>query len=418
MKCMAEWAVCGAATITVYEEVTPDMKQLDWLCSQASPPHRPGIYRVLVLGWLGLAFVISARAADTKAGMDVITFVNGDQLTGTLLSESDRTVMFHSDMSGDMKVSWDKIKSLHTSEAFAVIRSSEKLRVGRPAPQVPVGPLHVSNDEVSVSGPGGEVKNIPAKDAAYLVNGEKFEKALMHEPGLRQGWEGALTLGASLVQSTQTSRSFNGSLGLVRAMPGVDWLAPRNKTIFNANASYGSVTEPAIGTTPASSAKTNILHGDIERDEYVTQRLYVLGDASADHNIGSGLRVQQDYGGGVGYSFIREETRTLDLKGDIHYERQEFYPPGVSQNLIGASIGEIYMEKLGRGLVLNQTGVVQPAFNNASAFTAQLIAGLVFPVYKNLGFTLGTQDNYINNPPAGYKNNTFQFTAGVTYSLK
>jgi hypothetical protein len=42
----------------------------------------------------------------------------------------------------------------------------------------------------------------------------------------------------------------------------------------------------------------------------------------------------------------------------------------VSQNLIGANIGEIYMQKLGRGLVLNETGVVQPAFNNSSAFTA------------------------------------------------
>jgi hypothetical protein len=120
----------------------------------------------------------------------------------------------------------------------------------------------------------------------------------------------------------------------------------------------------------------------------------------------------------VGYSFINEEKPKLELKGDIHYERQEFYPPGVSENLIGANIGEIYMQKLGRGLVLNETGVVQPAFNNSSAFTAQAIAGLLFPAYKNLGFNLGTQDNYINNPPAGYKNNTFQFTAGLTYSFK
>jgi hypothetical protein len=276
------------------------MKQFDWLRSQGRLTRRFGIYRVLVVGVLGLAVVVTANGADTKAGADVITFMNGDQLTGTVVSGSGGSVVFHSDISGDIKVGWDKIKSLHTGEAFAVIRSTDKLKVGKPAPQVPVGRLQVSNDEVSVSGPGGQVKNLPTKDAAYLVNGESFQKALLHEPGLRQGWLGDLTLGASLVQSTQTSRSFIGSLGLVRAMPGVDWLAPRNKTIFNASASYGSVTQPAIGTTPASSAKTNILHGDIERDEYMTQRLFVLADASADHNIGSGLRVQEDYGGGVG----------------------------------------------------------------------------------------------------------------------
>jgi Protein of unknown function, DUF481 len=394
------------------------MKQFDRLRSQGWLPFPRSLYRVLALSLSGVVFVIAGRAVNTKAGTDIITFVNGDQLTGTVVSVSGGTVMFHSDMSGDIKVSWDKVKSLRTTEAFAVIRPGEKLKVGRPAPQIPVGPLQVSHDEVSVYGPGGQARKIPTKDAAYLVNGESFQKALAREPGLGQGWVGGLTLGASLVQSTQTSRSFSGALDLVRAMPGLDWLAPRNKTIFNATAAYGSVTQPAIGTTPASSAKTNILHGDIERDEYVTQRLYVLADASADHNIGSGLRVQQNYGGGLGYSILNQEKRTLDLKGDIHYERQEFYPPGVSQNLIGANIGEIYMQKLLRGLVFNESGVVQPAFNNSSAFTAQVMTGLVFPVYKNLGFSLGTQDNYINNPPAGYKNNTFQFTAGVTYSLK
>ena len=33
-------------------------------------------------------------------------------------------------------------------------------------------------------------------------------------------------------------------------------------------------------------------------------------------------------------------------------------------------------------------------------------------------FTLGTPENYLNDPPAGYKNNSFQITAGLTYALK
>jgi hypothetical protein len=109
----------------IYREVNPAMKQFDWLRSQGRLARRFGIYRVLVLGVLGLAFVIAARGADTKAGTDVITFVNGDQLTGTVVSESGGTVTFHSNMSGDIKVGWDKIKSLHTGEAFAVIRSTD-----------------------------------------------------------------------------------------------------------------------------------------------------------------------------------------------------------------------------------------------------------------------------------------------------
>jgi hypothetical protein len=383
----------------------------------------------IALMTLPLVFTSTSAAAQdaaAKPGVDVLTFTNGDQLTGTLVSESGGSVAFHSDMSGDIKVDWNKIKSLHTGGKYAVILSSDKLKVGRPAPQVPVGTVSVANDEVSVSGVGGEVKNIPTKDAAYLVNGDDFQKAITHEPGFTHGWTGDVTLGATLVESTQTSETLTGAIALVRTQPSVDWLAPRNKTIFDATATYGLLTQPFIaGVQNASSAKTNILHGDIERDQYLTQRFYYLFDASADHNIGSGLRVQQIYGAGVGYSVIKQPA--FDVKGDIHYQRQELYPSpdfpsGEELNLIGASIGELYMQKLPKGLIFNEAATILPAFNTPagepSALSAQIIAGLLFPVYKNLGFTVGSQDNFVNNPPFGYKKNTFQFTAGVTYTLK
>jgi Protein of unknown function, DUF481 len=394
--------------------------------------YRTCICHVAAVALFALPVVFtSANAfaqATPKPGVDVLTFTNGDQLTGTLVSEGDGSVVFHGDMSGDINVEWSKIKSLHTGGKYAVISPGVKLKVGRPAPQVPVGTLSVSNDEVSVSGTGGEVKNIPTKEAAYVVNDNEFQKAIAREPSFRHGWIGGITLGATLVESTQTSETLTGAINLVRTQPSVDWLQPRNKTIFDATATYGLVTQPFIsGVQAASSAKTNILHGDIERDQYVTSRLYYLVDASADHNIGSGLRVQQNYGGGIGYSIFKETKRTLDVKGDIHYERQEFYPepnfPGGQQlNLVGTTIAEVYMQKLPKGLVFNESGLIQPAFNTPantpSAYSAQIIAGLLFPVYKNLGFTLGSQDNFINNPPFGYKKNTFQFTAGVTYMFK
>ena len=395
--------------------------------------YRASVCRMAAVALLTLPVVFTsmnatAQGTEEKPGVDVLIFTNGDQLTGTLVSQSDSTVVFHSDMTGDVNVDWKKVKSLHTGGKYAVIKSGEKLRVGKPAPQIPVGTLSASNDEVSVAGVGGEVKNVPTKDIAYVVKGDDFQKAIAHEPGFQHDWTGGITLGASLVESTQTSENFTGAIALVRAEPGADWLEPRNKTIFDATGTYGLTTQPFIpGVQSASSARTNILHGDIERDQYLTPRFYLLADASADHNIGSGLQVQQIYGGGAGYSIINEKTRTLDVKGDIHYQKQDFYPAadfpsGNTLNLIGATIGEMYMQQLPKGMVFNETGTILPAFNTPagqpSALSAQIIAGLLFPVYKNFGFTINAQDNFVNNPPLGYKKNTFQFTAGVTYTLK
>ena len=58
---------------------------------------------------------------------DVLVFTNGDQLTGKLLREVSGSVTFHSDMAGDVTVTWDKIKSIHSSQQFAVIQEGQHI---------------------------------------------------------------------------------------------------------------------------------------------------------------------------------------------------------------------------------------------------------------------------------------------------
>ena len=76
------------------------------------------------------------------------------------------------------------------------------------------------------------------------------------------------------------------------------------------------------------------------------------------------------------------------------------------------------MLKLPHGLVFNETAVITPAFNQTNAYSALATAGLTFPVYKRFGFTVGALDDFLNDPAIGSKKNSFQFTAGVTYTLK
>jgi len=145
------------------------------------------------------------------------------------------------------------------------------------------------------------------------------------------------------------------------------------------------------------------------------------------HNYSQGLSLQQVYGGGLGYTVLKTPKQELDAKFDIHFERQSYFvtpnivpPPPLtpSKNLVGADFGDTYMLKLPKGLVFNQTAVITPAFNNTNAWSAVATAGLVFPVYKRLGFSVGTLDDFLNDPAIGSKKNSFQFTAGVTYTLK
>jgi len=57
-------------------------------------------------------------AAPAQPAPDVLIFTNGDQLTGKLVHSTGDTVTFHSDMAGDLNVSWSKVKELRSQRQF------------------------------------------------------------------------------------------------------------------------------------------------------------------------------------------------------------------------------------------------------------------------------------------------------------
>lgn len=361
-----------------------------------------------------------SASADQKPTPDILILTNGDQLTGKLLSEANGTVTFHSDMAGDLTFSWDKVKSIRTSQKFAVIQQGQHISRKTPDSEVAQGAVAIQDAEVQVETAGG-AKNIPQKDAQYMVDEASYTSEVHRKPSWGYGWSGSLSAGAADVQATTNSRSFTGGAAFVRTVPNVSWLDPRTRTTADFTAAYGSLSQPGSATT-----KTNILHADAEHDWFLSPRLYALVDTSFDHNYSQGLNLQQIYGGGLGFVLVKTPRQELDLKGDIHYERQNFgFTPGIvppvitpSKSLIGANVGDTYKAKLAHGILFNQGLVVTPAFNTPSAYSALATAGLTFPVYKRLGFNLSALDDFLNDPAIGSKKNSFQFSAGLTYTLK
>jgi hypothetical protein len=197
-----------------------------------------GVCQAAALALLTLMFAsthVAAQAA-AKPDVDVLTFTNGDQLTGKVVSETGGVVTFQSDMAGKadgsgggtITVPWSRIKELHSAQKFAIITKDQKLRVGKPAPQVPVGTVSYSNDEISISGGGSEIKSIPTKDAAYMVDDASFEKAMRQETSFLQGWHGEATLGHHW--SSQRRRAGRLQAPLAWCGPRPTWIGWRHAT--------------------------------------------------------------------------------------------------------------------------------------------------------------------------------------------
>ncbi len=380
-----------------------------------------------MLGFLSSSGILSAE--DSKPQPDVIVFTNGDQLSGKFVQAIGNTVTFHSDIVGDINIDWSKIKELHTGQKMAVIDKNIQFKHRLVPTSVPVGSISVADQQITVqSTTNATIAPIPIKNAQFVIDETTLHKQLVGHPGFFQAWNGAATAGLTLVQATQNQYSFNGAVALQRVVPTVSWLDPRNRTLVDYSQSYGKITDPSYtdangNFVPSTFTKSSIFHADAERDQYISPRFYFLGQVSFDHNFSQSLDLQQIYGVGVGYTIIKTPKQELDAKATVQYERQAFFNTATNQNqdLIGSTFGGYYTLHLPQSIIFSQQVLYIPAWNNTRAYSVTETNGLTFPAYKNIGFSIGTLDTYLNDVPFTFpptKRNSFQFTAGVTYTIK
>lgn len=371
----------------------------------------------------GLLFhqTVAARAqtAAAKPAPDVIVFTNGDQLTGTLERAAGDSFVFKSDVVGEVTVSADKIKELHTNGKFVALKKDEKIT--RTAKQP--GAMTYGDNAISVADTkSGAPEVVPIKNLANLIDDATYTAEVTSNPAIWYGWHGAISGGISVIESTQTGQNYTLAVNLARLIPSVDFLPPRTRTTINVLETYGKITQPAIPQTvpptAASVTKTSIFHADAEHDKYFTPRVYALVGVSFDHNFSQGLDLQQIYGGGLGWTVIKTPVQEFDVKADVHYERQNFVPPTPNTNLVGSSFTEQYRRNLPAKIIFTESGTFIPSWNNLNIYSAIFAAGVQLPTYKRFSLNLNLLDNYLSNPAVGFNNNSLQFVTGVSYTLK
>ncbi len=373
-----------------------------------------------------LPSAVSAEPAKPPAP-DTLVLSNGDTLHGHFIRAIDGKVSFHSDVLGDLSLSWDQVKELHAAGRYAVLDKNAQIHGRRSEGALPAGSIAVADHSVHIEAESSSTPPaIPVKDARFILDLPTLDHDIRHQPGLLAGWKGAATAGGTVVTATQRQYTFSSGISLTRAVPTVDWLSPRNRTSLGFTSSYGKITQPSYtdstGTPIAAvTTKSAIYHAGAERDEYVSPRFYLLAQATFDHNYSQDLDLQQIYGGGLGWTAVKTPHQEADLKATMQYEKQAFLSSSsTDQNLIGSTFSAGYALHIPL-LTLTQDLSYLPAWNNLHAYSITESNTVAFPAYKRLSFTLGTLDSYLDNPPASEpptRRNSFQFNMGLSYAFQ
>ena len=353
----------------------------------------------------------AAAGANTKP--DVLIFSDGEKLIGHIVSATTASVIFKSDMAGQITADWSKIQELQSSATYAVIPKGTKLRKSEDAKVVPQGPIALEDQKVQVTPAApAQPQTIPVPNVGNVVTEAEFQRAF-ERTGFFHGWTGPAAGGIALTESTQKTRTYTASLNLVRPVPAETWADLRSRTTFDLDEAYTSTSEPA---TPR--VKTSLFHAGVEQDWYVKPRLFLFVGATFDHSFSQGLVLQQNYGGGVGFVVFKNAKQEFDVKASVNYIRQEYQISSFDKNLIGSVFGETYTYKFDHGIQFSEQGSYTAAWNDTKAYTAFGSASLTLPVYHRFGFSIGAVDTFLNEPPPAFKRNSFQFTVGASYSFE
>jgi hypothetical protein len=393
--------------------------------ARISLPCRPGTAsRVLATLLLTLAAFSSAplHAQAAPRTPDVVIFTNGDQLTGKLEHGAGNSIVFKSDMAGEITIPLDKVRELHSSGSFAVLRKDRPIKSVADARAIQPGTVSYFGGNLTVTQPSAPAI-VPEAQIANIIDQATFTKET-GKATFREGWNGSINGGATIVRSTDYGETLTAGIALVRTVPQVSFLPASNRTTFDLQETYGKLTSPVIPQTtppsPPAVTLTSIFHADAERDEYFSPRVYALAQTAFDHNYSQGLKLQQVYGGGIGWTAVKSDKQQLDLKGTVQYETQAYLATSgtPNQNIIGSTLSEAYHRNLPRKLIFTESISALPAWNNTRDYSANGSVGLAMPVFKRLSLAVTTTDTFLNDPAAGYNKNSYQFVTAVSYSLK
>ena len=329
-------------------------------------------------------------------------------------------------MAGTVTVPFDKIKELKSG---AAVRAPAQRRSQQAKPRPRRHHRH-RRRETSPSRPlpTEPPAVVPAADVNHLIDHASFDSDGRPQGGFLAGWNGALTGGATIVRSTTTGTTLTAGLNLIRAMPTVPWLPPA----IAPPSTSPKLRQDHLPRHPAHHPAharhvvvSSIFHADAERDEYFSPRLYALGDASFDHNYAQGLQLQQVYGGGLGCTPIKSAKQQLDLKADVHYEKQQYISTTATASSPHAPASTSSAPPSSRAT----TATFPARSSSPKPLTPSRLEQLQrllrqrqrrprpCPSSSASAATIAVTDNFLNDPAPVYKKNSFQFITGVTYVL-
>ena len=382
------------------------------------------IYERLVKTVAISTLLFAARFGVTE----VIYFNGGDRLSGSVLSTSEKGIKFRSAILGDLTIPWTSIYRIQANDD----------RLDSTLFRPPATYDLVTDVGTQDAGSSSSSKTIPAPTLAKPSAGPQQypssppTAAVLPSAAIASSaLQVAINAPESVVNGTQSKIDVGGAARFIVHQP--DLCSPASLfTVLEAAADHLKTYK-----VHSSAIITNTYDGNLNVENAVNHSastsVYALADLFGNSSLGVGL--QQSYGGGISHVFFTtfcspdvKRHYDFEISGaiDLRYLHQRLYAPAGTNQYVGTrpriniSYTPQFHQRDGTYKTvfnLSTSFWVLPIFNDSKAIQAGGILDFKFPVTKTLAFTLGEEDDFINNAPLAKRKNYLKNSLTMTYDF-
>lgn len=342
-----------------------------------------------------LFFTVGCPVA-TRA--DQVTLKNGDRISGTVLGSDGKTLEMKSEFAGEIKIQWDAIVRIESSQPLHVALKDGKTVVGT-ITNSDAGMVVATKDAGPVAAPKESIVAIrnDAEEARYEME--------LH-PRITQLWSGLVDLGFAATYGNSETSAFNLSGKAAR-------VTSRSKISAYGTAIYAKDSTTGVGVTTAHA-----IRGGARLDWNMNPKLFVFGLTDFEYDQFQGLNLRNVTGGGAGYHLLKRHDTFLDANAGVVYE-QAYFINSISRKSAEILVGQSFGTKIGSRLTVTEQANVFPGVSGAERgeyrFAFDATGAVKLKTW--LSWQLTYSDRFLSDPLFPLKRNDAIFTMGLRASF-
>lgn len=334
------------------------------------------------------------------ARADVVTFKNGDKLTGTLVSVTAGKLNLKTDALGDVAIPLAKIQTFSAEMPGAVITKDDRVLRGM------VSLLPSGEWQIAQNGPPQTL----AADLITSVLPQTTYDAIEAPAKPWQEWKGNANFGYAFQRGNQNTHSISASAAIVRDRPSDILFAPHFRTTYGLTMLFADAQQDGTEIT------SNTIDTTLREDYLFTARNFFFGSGELDHVDTQGLYLQQSYGGGFGRDLVHNARTIFSVLGGINYVA-DHYDTIPSVHSAEAFVGETLGSQLTPRIRVDEHFNFYPDLEHSGQYRFDGAVNFGLKLSAHFTANVGLMDLYLTQVPPGSLNNNFIFTSGLGYAF-